>query len=139
MPIVKRCSRCNKRIPSGSKCDCKQKRYKEYDKDKKTSKESQFYKTAEWLAAREKAIYNCGGMDLYSLYVLKRIEYGQTVHHIEPLEERWELRVDGGNLIYLTESNHRVLHNAMKESPQRKAEIQALLKSILDQHMATIG
>ena len=113
MPIYKRCSRCHRRIPEGTKCDCSKRRYKEYDKDKIDSKEKKFYSSGEWEKIKDKAKDRFNGMDIYSLYVLNKVEYGQTVHHIEPIKENWNRRLDLENLIYLTESNHRLLHNRM--------------------------
>lgn len=113
MPIYKRCSRCNKRILEGTKCTCSNKRYREYDKDKVNSRDKKFYSSGNWEKIKTKAKNRFDGMDIYSLYILKKVEYGQTVHHIEPIKENWEKRLDIENLIYLTESNHRLLHNRM--------------------------
>lgn len=86
MPIYKRCSSCNTRLLSGTKCICRKKRYKEEDKYKKDTKEKQFYSSEQWSLVREKAKDKFKGIDIYSYYVLRRIEYGQTVHHIEPIK-----------------------------------------------------
>lgn len=39
---------------------------------------------------------------------------GEIVHHIVPLEDRWEMRCSVGNLVYITERTHRKLHEAMQ-------------------------
>lgn len=70
-----------------------------------------FYKTGDWIKARAKCIQDCCGLDLYSLYVHGVIEYGFTVHHIEPINITPELRLTQSNLIYLTESNHQIVHS----------------------------
>lgn len=111
--IYKRCSRCGKRIQTGTKCDCSQKRYKEYDKDKINSKEKKFYSSDQWNKVKDKAKELYKSIDIYSYYVANKIEDGQTVHHIIPIKAEWEKRFDLDNLIYLTESNHRTIHNRM--------------------------
>lgn len=113
MPIYKRCSRCRKRLLEGTKCDCQKLRYKEYDKDKLNTKEKKFYSSGSWEKIKDSVKSRFKGIDIYSYYVLSKIEFGQTVHHIEPIKDKWERRLDIDNLIYLSESNHRLLHNRM--------------------------
>ena len=45
---------------------------------------------------------------------------GFTVHHITPLESAWELRTAPNNLIYLTEQNHRLIHEMYNKSEYNK-------------------
>ena len=116
MPIYKRCSRCGKRMPAGAICGCQKRRYQEEDKYTKDDKYKLFYKSRSWNRARDIAIDFYGGLDIYSLYVLGRMEYGQTVHHIIPLKECWERRTDVSNLIYLTSDN------SQHHDPRRNAE-----------------
>ena len=138
MPIYKRCPRCGKRIPSGSRCSCKDRRYREEDKYTKDSREKRFYKTSAWTAVRQSVMDRCNGLDLYSLCVLGQVECGEVVHHIIELKEDWERRLDLDNLIYLTEQNHQRIHEAMRKSPEAKREIQALLSTLYARYqMAT--
>ena len=115
MPIYKRCSRCGKRLPSGTKCECIKKRHKEYDKYTRDKVAEDFYHSKDWELARDDAISFYTGIDIYSYYVLGAIEYGTTVHHIVPLKDDWSKRADRHNLIYLTDSNHQLMHKAMRE------------------------
>lgn len=132
MPIYKRCVRCGKRLPSGTKCECLKQRHKEYDKYSRDKKSSAFYHTKEWEKVKEvtKAFYH--GLDIYSYYILEKMEYGQTVHHIIPLKEDWGKRLKQDNLIYLTESNHQRLHKAMREGKQK--ETIELLKGLIKRY-----
>ena len=68
---------------------------------------------------------------MYSYYILGVIESGEVVHHIEPLLECWDKRLSLDNLIYLTEKNHRFIHNTMKKSKEDKEYMQELLKGLL--------
>lgn len=134
MPIYKRCSRCGKRMPAGTICGCQKRRYREEDKYTKDDKYKLFYKSKLWRRCRDSTIDFYGGLDIYSLYVLSRMEYGQTVHHIIPLKECWERRTDPTNLIYLTESNHQIIHNIMIQGETHKQEVLSLLFSLVERY-----
>lgn len=123
MPIYKRCSRCGKRIEEGTRCDCNKERHKEYKRYRTDKKEQLFYSSKEWEDVRDKIREKFFGLDVYSYYVLERVEYGQSVHHIEELKENWERRLDISNLIYLTESNHKSIHRTMNKGAKDKEEI----------------
>lgn len=122
MPIYKRCSRCRKRIAAGSQCSCMQSRYQRENRE--TDKETSFYKTGAWLKAREATIAGSYGIDIYSYYILGILEYGETVHHIEPIRENWKRRLDLSNLIYLTEINHQRIHAQMNQGEEKKQQIE---------------
>lgn len=107
--IIKRCDYCGRNIPIGKQCVCLH-NGKSTSENKYTKDDKKFYKSSDWLKARDKCIQRCCGIDLYSYFVLHRIEYGQTVHHIVPLLDNYSLRLSQDNLIYLTESNHRTIH-----------------------------
>lgn len=68
-------------------------------------------------------------MDIYSYYILQRIEYGHTVHHIVPIKEDWSKRLDVNNLIYLTESNHQAIHQLLEK--QGKTTLSLILAAIV--------
>lgn len=123
MPIYKRCPRCGKRIPVEQVCGCEKKRHKEYNTFRTDTKEQKLYWSDDWDKAKAAAVWQCCGVDLYSFYVKKKLETGQTVHHIIPLKDNWERRLDLGNLIYLTEENHQYVHKKMKESEEEKEKI----------------
>lgn len=145
MPIYKRCSRCGNRIPSGTKCPCiieieanrKKARDKAYDANSRDKKATAFYLSDEWEIAREDAKAHYAGIDIYSYYVLNKIEYGHTVHHIIPLKDCWEKRTDKHNLIYLTESNHQLLHKAMREGKYQ--ETITLLQELVEKYEQELG
>ena len=107
--IIKRCDYCGRNIPIDKQCGCLH-NGKSTSENKYTKDDKKFYKSSDWLKARDKCIQRCCGIDLYSYFVLHRIEYGQTVHHIVPLLDNYSLRLSQDNLIYLTESNHRTIH-----------------------------
>lgn len=121
-------------MPAGAICGCQKRRYQEEDKYTKDDKYKLFYKSRSWNRARDIAIDFYGGLDIYSLYILGRMEYGQTVHHVIPLKECWERRTDVSNLIYLTESNHQIIHNIMIQGETQKQEVISLLLSLVERY-----
>ena len=110
MPIYKRCSRCGKRIPSGSRCPCQaeyqKERHREYDKYSRDKKSKDFYGSREWEAARQEALDLDGGIDVYLYMTEGAIIPADTVHHIIPLKESWERRTDPDNLMSLSHGTH---------------------------------
>lgn len=130
MPIYKRCGRCGRRLEPSEICSCQKGRHREYNHTRKDKKEIRFYWTDEWEKAKSGAIAECDGIDIYSLYVMGILETGYTVHHIVPLKDDWNQRKDRNNLIYLTESNHKLIHKKMEENEDEKQKIIALLKSL---------
>lgn len=54
-----RCSRCGKRRPSGTKCDCIKRVRKEYDSKYRNKEATQFYHSSDWLNVRNRV------MDIY--------------------------------------------------------------------------
>lgn len=128
--ISKMCSRCGKKIPTAYSCSCtkrlknKANNHRKYNNDVK-----KFYSTKEWTDARERCIAKCYGIDLYSFFLLNRIEYGEVVHHIVPIVDDYCKRISDDNLIYLTERNHKLIHSLYENSYYETVELlQSLLK-----------
>ena len=82
MPIYKRCSRCGKRIPSGSKCSCRKERHREYDRYSRDKKSKEFYDSGEWMRARQQALDLDDGIDVYLYMTSGEIKAADTVHHM---------------------------------------------------------
>ncbi len=118
MPIYKRCSLCGKRILADKRCNC-------YEKKRSTNRLNcdDYYQSADWRHARTKAMRKTYGLDIYSLYEHGVIEYAFTVHHIEPLENNYDLRAEQSNLIPLTEKNHRAIHKLYDSGHKNKVVV----------------
>ncbi|WP_296691654.1 hypothetical protein [Ruminococcus sp.] len=138
MPILKICPRCGAKISTGKACGC----YKRdrvnplssYSKDVKA-----FYLTNEWEKARNKCIFACFGLDLISLFIEQKIEYGFTVHHIVPLINDYRLRLQQSNLIYLTEAHHRAVHRLYEAEYQETVEALKTFSELAREALATPG
>lgn len=127
--IYKRCSRCGRRIPSGSKCPCLKERHKEYDKYARDSKAKAFYDGKEWEEQR-KRILEEDGIDVYLYMTSGEVKPADTVHHILPLRECWERRLDPNNLMSLHHDTHSYIEKLYKT---KKAEIEKQLSEMLAQ------
>ena len=79
VPIYKRCDRCGKRLPAGTKCKCSKKRYK-HEKIYVDDKIESFYLSKEWRKKREHMIDVYHQLDIYDLYINDVISYGRTMH-----------------------------------------------------------
>ena len=127
--IYKRCSRCGRRIPSGSKCPCLKERHKEYDQYARDSKTKAFYDGKEWEKQR-KRILEEDGIDVYLYMTSGEVKLADTVHHILPLRECWERRLDPDNLMSLHHDTHSHIEKLYK---MKKTEMEKQLSEMLTQ------
>ena len=130
VPIYKRCDRCGKRLPAGTKCKCSKKRYK-HEKIYIDDKIESFYLSKEWRKKREYMIDVYHQLDIYDLYINDVISYGRIMHHIVPLKDDWNKRLEDTNLIYLTDSNHQALHDLMRKSEEDKKRVVSILRDLV--------
>lgn len=128
MPIYKRCSRCNARIPSGTTCGCRRERQKEYDKHSRDKESKKFYDSAEWIRTKNR-ILELDGMDVYLFMKTGRMLAADTVHHIVPLKDDWSRRLDADNLMSLSSETHsRIERGYWKDKPKMISELTSMLK-----------
>jgi Restriction endonuclease len=69
-----------------------------------------FYRSSEWLATRRAVLKRDKGFDQIELVDFGRLIPGETVHHIVPLREYWEARLDINNLETTSRRNHNREH-----------------------------
>ena len=70
-------------------------------------------------------------LDIYDLYINDVISYGRTMHHIVPLKDDWNKRLEDTNLIYLTDSNHQALHDLMRKREEDKKRVVSTLQGLV--------
>lgn len=116
MPIYKRCSRCGKRIPSGSTCQCSRLRHKEYDRYSRDQKSRRFYNSKEWETGRAAALDADGGIDVYLYMTQGIIVAADMVHHIIPLRDDWNRRTDIDNMMSLSSDTHSIIEQMYKKN-----------------------
>ncbi len=147
MSIKKLCSYsgCTKVLDDGvmycnyhqAKWELKEKeRYKEYSKrrraDIEQKKYQDFYNSDIWKRVRSIVITDCYGIDILEYYKTGKIIQGERVHHIDCLEDNWNCRLDFGNLIYLSEQNHRRVHSKYNEGQREKKQMQNILYALIE-------
>ena len=140
MSVYRKCSRCGKKIEQYSQCECyvqaKKDSYKRYKDRRRLDKEDKarqdFYSSQEWIRIRDVIRIVCYGLDIVKLYKDNLIEQGYTVHHIIPLEDCWNSRLDICNLIYVSQSTHMYIHSEYDKGPKQKKAMQKILFELLD-------
>ncbi len=135
MPIYKCCSRCGKRIPSGTTCPCIKARHKEYDRYSRDKKSKQYYDSREWEKSRAAALDADGNIDVYLFMTEGRIEIADAVHHIIPLKEAWEKRNSLDNLISLNHDTHSMIEQMYKRD---KAGTQKILQDMIKEYRGKV-
>ncbi len=129
MPIYKRCSRCGRRLLSGSICSCIKERHKEYDRYSRDRKSRQYYHSKEWMMVREAVLDMDGGIDVYLYMKEGKTVFADTVHHIVPLKDDWNKRNDMDNLISLSSDTHSLIEQMyQKNKNEMERELQEMLK-----------
>jgi len=72
--------------------------------------ETAFYHSSAWKRARKTTLQRDYGLCQECLKH-NRITFAQLVHHVIPVKERWDLRLEQDNLTSLCESCHNRIHN----------------------------
>ena len=133
MPIYKRCSRCGKRLPEGTRCSCQKKRHQEYDRYSRDGKSKKYYNSKEWELARAAALEADGGIDVYVFMTTGQIVLADTAHHIIPLKDDWNKRNDIENLMSLSHDTHSIIEKKYKKDKDKmQAELKEMLKQFRD-------
>ncbi|RMC95197.1 HNH endonuclease [Clostridium autoethanogenum] len=129
MALKKLCSGCGKIIDYNLKrCEECEKKYKVdkaeknriYDKNVRQLRDAKyttFYHSKEWIKTVDIVKSECKGLDIYSYYILHKIEYGDICHHIRPLKiDGWDDRCNVNRIVYLTHSNHALVHGMLNDN-----------------------
>lgn len=135
MPIYTRCSRCGKRILAGTKCDClriyQQRRHQEYDTGRRDKRSKAFYNSKEWERIRAAVLDLDGGIDVYAYMTTGKVIMADTVHHIYPVRDNWDRRMDPDNLMSLNHDTHSEIEQMYKKD---KAGMQRKLQEMLGRY-----
>ncbi|MBC2576566.1 HNH endonuclease [Peptostreptococcus canis] len=105
MALTKLC-KCGAKVKVGEVCKvCGYDRHKAYDKlrDEKTKK---FYKSSQWTNLAKQTKQRYYNIDIYQLYKYRRLVPSDMVHHIIPVKEDWNKRLDPDYLIPLSNKSH---------------------------------
>ncbi|WP_432408628.1 HNH endonuclease [Wukongibacter sp. M2B1] len=129
-----RMCRCGKLISyNGKFCnECAKKYEKEKQEnnkyyDKYIRKNKEVYKDKRWTKLTDQCKQRFKGLDIYSYFILGKLEYGNISHHIETVKDCEARRYDIDNLIYLSNVNHGYIHRQYDRSEKDKKNMQELL------------
>lgn len=136
--LYKRCSRCGKRIPSGTKCPCLKNRHKEYDRFNRDQRARGYYNSIEWQKVRAAALEADQMIDVWLYMTEGKIVKADTVHHIIPLRDDWEKRNELANLMSLSHESHSLIETEYKKD---KASMESRLSLMLKEYrgLASLG
>ena len=121
--LTKLC-RCGSKVKVGEKCPaCGYDRHKAYDNNSRDEKTKEFYKSAQWTALSKQTRKRYHNIDLYQLYKYRRLVPSDMVHHIIPVKEDWDKRLDPDYLIPLSHKSHAEIEREYERGPEHKAAI----------------
>ena len=96
--LKRTCDICGRVHKFGETCPKSKQRHKEYDEFKRDTTATGFYKSRAWVKMAIMIKERDHGLDQYELLINKKIVKGEMVHHIIPLEDGPDSRLDPGNL-----------------------------------------
>jgi hypothetical protein len=124
------CSRCGQVIKQGERCQCELERQREYDRDNRNRESAAFYHSKSWSYLQKAIAARAGYQDEYVKFYKGRVMPGRIAHHIAPIDERPELKLDGKNIIYVSDKTHQMIHAEYKKGIKEKEEMQRRLYRI---------
>ena len=124
------CGRCGRVIKQGGRCPCELERQREYDRDNRNRESAAFYHSKSWKLLQQAVASRAGYTDEYVKFYKGRVQPGRIAHHIAPINERPELRLDGRNIIYVSDKTHQMIHAEYNKGIKEKEEIQRQLYRI---------
>lgn len=78
------------------------------------AKYTQFYHSKQWRQIVEivRNMYNY--IDIYSYYLLNKVEHGYICHHVRELKiDGWDDRLNANAIVYVTDDNHKAIHKLL--------------------------
>lgn len=122
--MMKACSRCGKIHESGHKCYANSRNYYQSDpKIRKFRNSGAWHKKAEEIKERDKFL---------CVVCLKNNAYNYrdlSVHHIQPLSENWDLRLENSNLITVCETHHKDCECGKIPRAEQQAIVDEIMKA----------
>lgn len=120
--LYRLCSICHKKVPVNAKCRCEierdKKRTRIYDKTIRRSKDNvmydRFYHSDAWINLRDAIRRKYNGLCVKCLIDYKKIKELEFIHHIKPIKECWEERLDEDNCIALCHDCHKEVHISLE-------------------------
>lgn len=129
--LTRICGSCGRMVEQGRKCPCRADRHKEYDQDHRDKSKARFYNSKQWRAAAAAIRAKAGYADELVKATSHRLVPGTIVHHIQPIDERADLRLELSNLILVSARTHRAIHDTYVRGQPGKRDMQKKLADIV--------
>lgn len=130
--LTRTCNICGRVHKVGEICPRAKQRHKEYDEFRRDEVATGFYKSRAWVKMASMIKERDHGLDQYELAINKKIVKGEMVHHIIPLEDGPDRRLDPGNLIYVSRKSHKRIHDTYQKGEKEKETLQKALFSVIE-------
>ena len=126
------CIKCNRKLNQGEKCECSNNRHNEYDRFSRDTEAKEFYHSKEWVRLTAICKNRCNGLDIFELFENNKIVKGELSHHIIPVEDDVNKRLDINNLIYVSQKTHNHIHSVYFGSEEDKRALKKKLFVFLE-------
>lgn len=110
--LMRECPACGKTHRQGERCPYAGARQQEYDANHRNKESISFYHSDQWKRMQALVKMACHGLDMYAFYAEHRLVKGRVAHHIIPISQAPGMALDMGNLIYVSDSSHKKIHDA---------------------------
>ncbi|URZ15322.1 HNH endonuclease [Clostridium felsineum] len=139
MPLYRKCSKCKKKVPIGTLCECEKKvrreSYKAYKKrrmsDKQEAERQRFYNTNAWKFLSDTVKKHYLGMCVMCWYRNNEMVNSEYTHHIITLKEDMNMSLNKGNCIPLCDSCHKRVHIEYDKGKDYRIKMQNILRTII--------
>lgn len=125
--LKRTCTVCGGIHKANEECPKAKSRHKEYNEYHRNSEAMGFYNSRAWKKMALMIKERDHGLDQYELIVNKKLVRGELVHHIIPLEEDPDRRLNPRNLIYVSRKSHKKIHDTYEEGENAKETLQNTL------------
>lgn len=93
-------------------------KHKHYNKFRKDKKEQLFYNSKQWKMLRDFIAVKYKGLCLWSYLIDCKIVSAETYHHIVPVKDDWNKRLDIYNIFPSSNKVHRMIHELYKKDKE---------------------
>ena len=129
--FYKLCGSCGNKIKIDEVCSCKKRKDILYNRERKATYKTNFYKSNSWRKLSKQCKLRDNGLDLFQLKLNNKIVKGELSHHIEEVEDNPERKLDLTNLIYVSKATHNFIHSVYNKSEEDKRKLQHILRGMV--------
>ncbi|WP_394864565.1 hypothetical protein [Clostridium perfringens] len=129
------CNYCFGFHQKGTDCSKKQKtdyKFKKENLDEVNKMENKFYSSSAWQRLRNSVMRECGWKcyvcsNVYPDTNLRHYTEAREVHHVIPIRDCWDKRLDVDNLVCLCTEHHHMIH---QNEIRNKFELEKFIENL---------